>query len=58
MPPTGLPMRLTMVLVTHDMNVAKYADRVVHLLDGQIQRIESAAERDGYLGLQAEEVLP
>ncbi|MBV9788989.1 MAG: ABC transporter ATP-binding protein [Chloroflexi bacterium] len=39
---------LTMVLVTHDMNVASHADRVVHLLDGKIQRIETAAERNGY----------
>lgn len=31
--------RVTMVLVTHDMQVASYADRVVHLLDGDIQRI-------------------
>ena len=31
---------LTMLLVTHDMGVARYADRVVHLLDGRIQRIE------------------
>lgn len=30
---------VTMVLVTHDMQVASYADRVVHLLDGNIQRI-------------------
>jgi putative ABC transport system ATP-binding protein len=38
---------LTMVLVTHDMNVASYADRIVHLLDGRIQRIETAADRNG-----------
>ncbi len=30
----------TLVLVTHDPNVAGHADRIVHLLDGQIQRIE------------------
>jgi putative ABC transport system ATP-binding protein len=40
---------LTMVLVTHDMNVASYADRIVHLLDGKIQRIETAAERNGHV---------
>lgn len=28
---------LTLVLVTHDMNVAGYADRVVHLRDGQVE---------------------
>ncbi len=31
---------VTLVVVTHDMSVAAYADRVVHLLDGRIQRIE------------------
>ncbi len=31
---------LTLLLVTHDMNVARYADRIVHLLDGRVQRIE------------------
>lgn len=40
---------VTMVLVTHDMNVAGYADRIVHLLDGKIQRIETAPQRNGYL---------
>jgi putative ABC transport system ATP-binding protein len=36
---------LTMLLVTHDMGVARYADRLVHLRDGQVQRIETV-ERD------------
>ena len=31
----------TMVLVTHDSTVASHADRIVHLLDGSIQRIET-----------------
>jgi putative ABC transport system ATP-binding protein len=31
---------LTLLLVTHDMGVARYADRIVHLLDGRVQRIE------------------
>lgn len=31
---------VTLLLVTHDMQVASYADRIVHMLDGQIQRIE------------------
>jgi putative ABC transport system ATP-binding protein len=34
---------VTMILVTHDMQVASYADRIVHLLDGRIQRIEKPA---------------
>jgi putative ABC transport system ATP-binding protein len=32
---------ITLMLVTHDMQVASYADRVVHLRDGRIQRIET-----------------
>lgn len=28
---------LTLLLVTHDMNVAGYADRIIHLRDGQIE---------------------
>ena len=32
---------VTMVLVTHDPRVAAYADRVVHMLDGRIERIEA-----------------
>lgn len=49
---------LTMVLVTHDMNVASYADRIVHLLDGHIQRIETPASRNGREQAAALEVLP
>lgn len=30
----------TLLLVTHDKGVASHADRIVHLLDGQVQRIE------------------
>ena len=32
---------VTLVLVTHDMKVAGYADRIVHMLDGRIERIET-----------------
>ena len=46
---------LTMALVTHDMNVAGYADRIVHMLDGRVDEIESGAERNGFR--PAEEVL-
>jgi putative ABC transport system ATP-binding protein len=31
----------TLVLVTHDADVAAHADRIVYLMDGQIQRIET-----------------
>jgi len=26
--------------VTHDMQIASYADRIVHILDGNIEKIE------------------
>ena len=31
---------VTMILVTHDPQVASFADRIVHLRDGKIQRID------------------
>ncbi len=34
---------VTLVLVTHDPQVAAFADRIVHMLDGKIQRIETRA---------------
>ena len=30
----------TLLMVTHDMEKAKYADRIVHIADGEIERIE------------------
>jgi putative ABC transport system ATP-binding protein len=33
---------LTLILVTHDMGVAAYADRIVRLKDGQVASIERA----------------
>jgi ABC-type lipoprotein export system ATPase subunit len=35
---------LTLVLVTHDMTVASYMDRIVRLRDGKVVAIESAAQ--------------
>jgi putative ABC transport system ATP-binding protein len=34
---------VTLLLVTHDLRVASYADRIVHMLDGRIERIETVA---------------
>ena len=34
----------SLVLVTHDSSVAGHADRIVHLLDGRVQRIEIVAK--------------
>ena len=41
----------TMIVVTHERHVADRAERIVHLLDGQIRQIEAldSAERDGRL---------
>lgn len=30
----------TLVIVTHDLEIARYADRIVHILDGNIEKIE------------------
>ena len=30
----------TLVIVTHDLEIASYADRIVHILDGNIEKIE------------------
>ncbi len=34
-----------LVIVTHDIGVAKYADRIIHLFDGNIEKIEKNTER-------------
>lgn len=30
----------TIILVTHDLNVAKYGEKIVHIIDGKINKIE------------------
>lgn len=35
----------TLVIVTHDLEIADYADRVIHLSDGHIEKIEENAQR-------------
>lgn len=46
----------TLVMVTHDPTVAQHADRIVHLLDGKIQRIEETQirqqRRNGYVPVE------
>ncbi len=32
----------TIIMVTHDLNLAKHAEKMVHIKDGQIEKIESA----------------
>jgi len=41
---------VTLVLVTHDMRVAGYADRIVHMLDGRVERIEAGRPEPMKLG--------
>jgi putative ABC transport system ATP-binding protein len=31
-----------LIIVTHDIEIASYADRIVHILDGNIEKIEIA----------------
>jgi putative ABC transport system ATP-binding protein len=44
---------VTLVLVTHDMRVASYADRIIHMLDGQIERIEARTSAPAPLDARA-----
>ncbi|HZJ84497.1 MAG TPA: ABC transporter ATP-binding protein [Syntrophomonadaceae bacterium] len=37
--------RQNLVIVTHDIGVAKYADRIIHLFDGNIEKIENNTEK-------------
>jgi putative ABC transport system ATP-binding protein len=37
----------TLVMVTHERDVAERADRIVHLLDGEVERVESVADQTG-----------
>jgi len=36
----------TVLLVSHERSVAEHADRIVHLLDGEIERVEELAEAE------------
>jgi putative ABC transport system ATP-binding protein len=36
---------ITVVLVTHDANVARHAERIVHIIDGRITRSETVTDR-------------
>lgn len=31
----------TLIIVTHDMHIARYADKIIHILDGNIEKIEN-----------------
>ncbi len=36
---------LTLVLVTHDLEISEYADKIVHIIDGQITSIEKRVSK-------------
>ena len=31
---------ITLIIVTHDLEIARYADRIVHIIDGEITSVE------------------
>lgn len=39
--------RQTIVMVTHDRRLAEYADKIIHILDGEIQSIQEKDQGDG-----------
>lgn len=39
--------RQTIVMVTHDRRLAEYADKIIHILDGEIQSIQEKGQGDG-----------
>ncbi len=41
---------VTMILVTHDRSVAEHAERIVHLRDGRIERIEMTGRSENGAG--------
>lgn len=39
----------TLVIVTHDIEISQYADRIIHILDGNIEKIETNIKTGGSL---------
>ena len=37
---------VTIVMVTHDINIAKYANKIIHIHDGHIERIEEELKNE------------
>lgn len=37
----------TLIIVTHDLEIASYADRIVHILDGNIEKIDITNNAEG-----------
>lgn len=36
----------TIVMVTHDINIAKYANKIIHIHDGHIEKIEGETKNE------------
>lgn len=37
----------TLIIVTHDINIARYADKIVHILDGNVEKIDIIEKTEG-----------
>lgn len=37
----------TLIIVTHDVEIARYADKIIYILDGNIEKMEYAAKLEG-----------
>lgn len=42
----------TLIIVTHDINIARYANKVVHILDGNIESIETNLAQETILNIK------
>lgn len=47
----------TLVIVTHDLEIASYADRIVHILDGNIDKIEIVNKAEGVSNEEVDNML-
>ena len=46
----------TIILVTHERDVAEHASRIIHILDGRVDRVEVRTQENGS-GVQAGEAV-
>lgn len=47
---------LTLIIVTHDLEIAEYADRIVHIIDGEITGIEENIQNEEIVTSETEDV--
>lgn len=43
----------TLIIVTHDVNIAKYADRIFHVLDGNIEKVENNTNKVEFVQIES-----